>query len=241
MTTPIHEFCELMANEPAEDLAVKIDHGIPSSAYKSIRKFYLTADPANGCGLKIIPAFEANSNNDPISKIISDFFAEPDDSPNLNARSIEDLSTGNPINLELINVLIGVGLDNRSLLSKEGPSTFDIDVKGPEVFLLEIKIRNLFIDPHVLSFKDPKPNTHRFYKNCQPKKDSFKRMAFSLLGTQDHKDHLNIGENEDLKGDKFNLHLVYTQENPENTSEKGRYTKIIIDPKARDGGGPPSD
>tara|TARA_R110002110_G_scaffold254424_3_gene470294 strand:- start:241 stop:963 length:723 start_codon:yes stop_codon:yes gene_type:complete len=227
---------KLISERPVRDLTLTDHLDTPSKTYPSIKKFYLSTKGGSGCKLEIIPDFRPNVGEHSIEQIIDTFFQEPLGGMPLDAGEATDLN--------LIDVLIGVaktenGANKGNLLAQEGPSTLDIEVKGPEVFLLEIQVDNLFVDPEILSFKDPKTNTHKFYRHCKLDENSYKRFAFSLKGDQEHKDHLKVIGNSATAGDKFNLHLVYTLEGSVANQADRRHTRIILDPKARDGGSPP--
>ena len=125
---------------------------------------------------------------------------------------------------------------------KPGTSQFDIAVLGQEVYLFDISIPTLFVDPKILSFE--RGEFHPHYGNCRVSDDG-KRFAFAARGDAAHRKSFkrkevdsNGTEIEVEQRHKFNLHLVLTDSADTVHPDERLLTRIIVDPKARDGGFP---
>jgi len=208
-----------------KDWGIEPKHELPVDNDGPIRFFDIEIA---GNSIVVTPRVFKNTAGESASDIIGRFLATGD----LPSEGfVEDPDNPDPI------LVLGLDEDDYLINGKPGPSQLDLAIRGPEAFLFRLSINSLFVDPKTLSFTDPK--FHKHYGNCNFSSDG-KRFAFAAKGDPRHFDSLWIDrENKIEQRHKFNIHLVLTDPSDAIPTDDRYLTRIIFDPKARDGGAPP--
>ena len=192
-------------------------------------------------GIDVTKKSKDNSSNLGSDVIVSDFLESGWRDNSASKSGDADSKSVSTESISLIDILSKSQWLRGDSTSKKDQSIFDIDVDGPHVYCLELDIGNIYVDPKVLSFAEfgGKFDHLKFYRNCGANQTTLRRLAFSLIGSPDHRASMRRpdGENGSI-GHKFNLHFILTDSRDVDDEDR-KTTEIIFDPKARDGGSPP--
>lgn len=186
------------------------------------------------CKWSLMVAHRENTEQTPASEIIAEFLASGwPEGHSLEKTELDEIVS--VLSILKTHLWRQSSETESGMIEKEDEhSHFDFKVYGPKVICLEIDVPDLFVDPKMLSFEeiDGSLDHLKYYSNCAANTTTLKRMAFAATGSDEHKAHMH-----DNHGHKFNLHFVLTDEGGDDDLSR-KYTRIIFDPKARDGGGP---
>lgn len=211
---------DLLHKDLRKDLNIIPHHESPQPGDGPIKLFEIVV---SGNSLRLRKEFFPGTGE--TAKVISERFLDTGGLPeNASAKAETEVDSDRLVGDDILST------------GTPGTSQFDLPVRGPEVYLFRLSIDSLYVDPRCLSFDDTKFHPH--YGNCAYSTDG-KRFAFASRGDSEHFKSFWVDETKkEEQRHKFNLHLVLTPSVHTQDPDERHLTRIIIDPKARDGGGP---